>query len=319
MTILAGIDEAGYGPLLGPLVVSCTAFSVPDSLVSADMWAVLKKSVAKNRKHKSVKLLIADSKKVYSKSIGIKYLQRGVLSMLKCLGSEPQTYNDVLSYLCPDCLGRLKNYPWHKADENQRIECDRADIRIASNVLTKDFERNDIKPLLLRSICLDTVHYNALIEKVNNKANVLFSAAADHLYKLWNDFPKDNLQVLMDRQGGRSHYRPALQRIFSDVELSIIAEKENCSTYELKKGSRTMRIHFVVGGDDKFLPVALASMLCKYVREILVADINRYFLKFEPSLKPTAGYFKDGRRFLADIKTYAPHVKYDANQLIRCR
>src|SRR5688572_16310512 len=31
--IFAGFDEAGYGPRLGPLVVSWTAFRVPDALV----------------------------------------------------------------------------------------------------------------------------------------------------------------------------------------------------------------------------------------------------------------------------------------------
>jgi hypothetical protein len=36
-------------------------------------------------------------------------------------------------------------------------------------------------------------------------------------------------------------------------------------------------------------------------------------------LKPTAGYWKDGQRFIADIKTLIPHAEYDHNQLIRCR
>ena len=107
--------------------------------------------------------------------------------------------------------------------------------------------------------------------------------------------------------------------MFDGFELHIISENNNTSTYELKSNSRTMRVHFVTKADDRFLPVALASMVSKYVREILVANINRYFLGFDSSLKPTAGYFKDGRRFIADIKTIIPHAKYDHNQLIRSR
>ena len=38
MTILAGIDEAGFGPLLGPLVVSSCVFSVAETSVEADLW-----------------------------------------------------------------------------------------------------------------------------------------------------------------------------------------------------------------------------------------------------------------------------------------
>ncbi len=75
----------------------------------------------------------------------------------------------------------------------------------------------------------------------------------------------------------------------------------------------------VVGADDEFLPVSLASMACKYLREVLVENINNYFLSFNPSIKPTAGYWKDGLRFIKDIETHIPNIKYDINQLIRCR
>ncbi len=75
----------------------------------------------------------------------------------------------------------------------------------------------------------------------------------------------------------------------------------------------------VVGADDEFLPVSLASMACKYLREVLVENINNYFLSFNPSIKPTAGYWKDGLRFIKDIETHIPNIKYDVNQLIRYR
>ncbi|MFA5554431.1 MAG: hypothetical protein WCZ89_07030 [Phycisphaerae bacterium] len=319
MVILAGIDEAGYGPILGPLVVSCSAFSIPENMVAADLWAVLKKSVAKTRKHLGGRVLIADSKKAYSTSIGIKHLQRTTLAIMKALGFEPQSFNQVLSYLCPDCFSRLADYPWHQNTENMRIDYDRADIRIASEVLIDDMTENKIKPVTLRSICLDTGYYNNLVSRTKNKANVLFSTAAILMQKLWDDLPGSDLQIIIDRQGGRSHYRKNLQRLFPEHQLSIIIENDNCSTYELKDDSRSMRVHFVTKADDRFLAVSLASMVSKYVREILIADINRYFLSFEPSLKPTAGYWQDGQRFIADIQTLIPNVKYDQNQLIRCR
>ncbi len=78
-------------------------------------------------------------------------------------------------------------------------------------------------------------------------------------------------------------------------------------------------MHFIVGADERFLPVSLASMVSKYLRELLVANINRYFAGFHADLKPTAGYWKDGLRFIEDLKTNIPHVEYDHEQLIRCR
>lgn len=48
------------------------------------------------------------------------------------------------------------------------------------------------------------------------------------------------------------------------------------------------------------LPVALASMIAKYVRELAMHRFNRYWSKRMPELKPTAGYTLDARRWLAD-------------------
>ncbi len=319
MVILAGIDEAGYGPILGPLVVSCSAFSVPESLLGADLWSVLKKSIAPSRRHLGGRLLIADSKKAYSRALGTSQLERTTLGALRCLGTEPASYDQVLSYLCPECLSRLEDYPWHRNNNGCSISSAAADIRIASDVFMDDMASSGIKLLSLRSFCLDVAHYNKLVSNVKNKASVLFSTTSGLIQNLLESFPKENLQIIVDRQGGRSHYRRNLQRMFGGLELSIISENNNTSTYELKGDSRTMRVHFVTKADDRFLPVALASMVSKYVREILVANINRYFLGFDSSLKPTAGYWKDGQRFIADVKTIIPHAKYDHNQLIRCR
>ncbi len=319
MAVLVGIDEAGFGPILGPLVVSSSAFSLPRRLLEADLWQELKKSVADKQKHLAGRLLIADSKKAYSRQKGIKHLQRTTLACLKGLGESPATLTELLGVLCKHYPRRLNNYPWYKEADSFVLSADAHDIEIASGVFKDDLAASGIKLLELESCCLDVAHYNKMVAAVKNKANVLFTATSGLIKSAWDNFDDDDLQIIVDRQGGRVHYRKNIQRMFGDMELKIIRETPSSSSYELRESKRTMRLHFVVGADDRFLPVSLASMVSKYLRELLVRNINRYFAGHCAELKPTAGYWKDGLRFIDDLKTNIPHLAYDRNQLIRIR
>jgi ribonuclease HII len=221
--------------------------------------------------------------------------------------------------LCPDCLDHICEYPWYKKAADYQLGGDVDDIGIAVSMLRNDFANQHIELLGLKSRCLEVAHYNRMVTAVDNKAKVLFTAVAELMQSAIDAFAGEDIDIAVDHQGGRSHYRRELQLMFGDSELRIIHEDQNRSSYEMKIKNRKIRVHFVVGADSKFLPVSLASMACKYLREVLVENINNYFLGFNPSIKPTAGYWQDGLRFIADIKTHIPNVKYDENQLIRCR
>ncbi|MFA5239550.1 MAG: hypothetical protein WC476_07590 [Phycisphaerae bacterium] len=319
MAVLAGIDEAGFGPILGPLVVSSSAFSIPDDLLTADFWRILRKSVADTRKHLAGRLLITDSKKAYSKQKGIKHLQRTVLACLDCLGANPATLTELLSLLSPGCIERLRACPWHKDIDDYHLSADAADVALASSVLKDNLASNGIELLGLKSCCLDVAYYNDMVTSVKNKSTVLFTAVSQLIKNAFDSFPGDNLQVITDRQGGRTRYQRSLERMFPDMELKILKEDAKTSSYELTANGRQMRLHFVVGADSKFLLVSLASMVSKYIRELLIDNMNHYFTSLVPELKPTAGYWKDGLRFIEDLKKNTPHVTFDSNQLIRLR
>jgi hypothetical protein len=354
MAILVGIDEAGFGPILGPLVVSSSAFRVPDNLLWANLWEILRTSVSEKRTGLKGRLLIADSKKAFTRSLGIRHLRRTVLTALKHLGSEPKSLTQLVSALCPDCLEHLDEYPWYKKVDNYQLDGEDADIGIAVSMLRADLANQHIELLGLKSRCLEVAHYNRMVTAVNNKAKVLFSAVAELMQTAMHDFSGEDLEIVIDRQGGRSHYRRELQLMFGDSQLRIVHEDQTRSSYELTynhttavlgtpdgehaenteknkiktsansavsavKAGRKIRVHFIVGADSKFLPVSLASMASKYLREVLVDNINLYFTGFNPAVRPTAGYWKDGLRFIEDIKTCIPALSFDANQLIRCR
>ncbi len=319
MVVLVGIDEAGYGPILGPLVVSSSTFSLPHNLLRADLWQVLRNSVGNRRKRLAGRMLITDSKKAYSRAMGIRHLERTVLGCLKCLGKEPGTMVEVIELLCPDCLERLGAYPWYGDAGKHYLSADSADGEIVSTVFSEDMASNGIELLDMKSYCLDVGYYNKMVASVKNKANVLFSATCGLIQFALDKYEGDDLQIIVDRQGGRVHYRKHLQRMFGEMELKILRESPSDSSYEMRGGSKSMRLHFVVGADGRFLPVSLASMVSKYLRELLVENMNRYFAGFHCDLRPTAGYWKDGLRFVEDLKTNIPDLRVDMDRLVRCR
>jgi len=319
MATFVGIDEAGFGPILGPLVVSSTAFTVPEHLMKSNMWRVLHKSVYKKKKHLAGRLLITDSKKAYNRRAGTRHLNRTVLSFLRCIDINPSNIGGLLKILCPDSLARLGTYPWYRNTADARLAFHEADISIASDVLKDDMKAAGIKFLGFNSSCLDVGHFNELVTVAKNKSSVLFTAISGLIIKAFENFGNEPLQIVIDRQGGRVRYRKILQRMFDQMDLKILYESPKKSSYELKSDSRTMRLHFIVGADMAFLPVSLASMVSKFIRELLIENINSYFTCRCSDLKPTAGYWKDGERFIKDLKRSDPALNIDMTQLVRCR
>ena len=62
-----------------------------------------------------------------------------------------------------------------------------------------------------------------------------------------------------------------------------------------------VHVQFRPEAEEAHLPVALASMTAKMVRELSMSRFNRYWCARMPELKPTAGYVQDARRWLEDL------------------
>ena len=319
MAVLVGIDEAGFGPILGPLVVSSTTFKLPSELLRADLWQVLQRTVAYSRRHPSGRLLITDSKKAHSPSSGIRHLERTTLSMLSVLGYRPASLEGLLSQLDATCLPRLKAYAWYTRLAEHGLPSHDPDIAVAAHALSQDMARNNMAFLGIESRCLDVGYYNERVKTVRNKSNVLFSITCTLLKTAWDLHQTADFQVVIDRQGGRVHYSDSLLRMFPGMSLTILRENERISSYVLSDAGRQIRVHFAVKADTRCLPVSLASMVSKYLRELMMQQINNYFVDRCPELKRTAGYWQDGLRFIQDLERHIPDKTSDKDRLIRCR
>jgi hypothetical protein len=106
--------------------------------------------------------------------------------------------------------------------------------------------------------------------------------------------------VAVDRQGGRASYARELEEhVARGSRVRVIDESDERSSYEVGTG---LFVSFEIEAEERHLPVALSSMGAKYVRELFMRRLNRFFTERRPGLEPTAGYVEDGRRFLAEVK-----------------
>jgi len=326
MAVVVGIDEAGYGPLLGPLVVSSAAFSMPEELLKADHWKVLSRAVGREKKNLAGRLLITDSKKAYNRAAGVEHLRRTVLACVYAMdrcGAVPGSAGELLAFLNCPCGDGLGEYAWYKSFPDSALGCDPAGIEIASTVLANTLSANGMRLVDMTCRVMDVGDYNRMVSVVKNKAGVLFTLVAglisDAFYDGYGVQSDGVLQVIVDRQGGRIDYVSVLRKMFSELDLRVIRQDERLCSYELSGKGKAMRLHFAVKADDRYLPVALASMVSKYVRELFVDSLNRYFAERCTGLRPTAGYWTDGQRFVKDLEKYRHEVGYDPEKLIRQR
>ncbi|MGC9454393.1 MAG: hypothetical protein ACP5HU_05965 [Phycisphaerae bacterium] len=323
MAVIAGIDEAGFGPVLGPLVVSATAFELPDEHADGCLWRLMASAVTATLAKRRRRIAIADSKRLYHGrrgSSGLEHLERGVLGMLSAAGVTVSSLRQVLGVLAPSAQRSLSNYPWYaREDLSLPRTISATDLALSANSLKVAMSGVGVRPVMFRSEPVFAAEYNRLVSTVRNKSTVLFDVTCRLLDRLWRMDVNGPIYVWVDRQGGRMRYLPLLQRVFPEARHRIVEESEGTSSYHLTAPGRDWRICFVRDAEQRQLPVALASMLSKYLRELFMELLNGFWTHRLPDVAPTAGYYQDGVRFYREIQPHLTELGYDTAQLYRSR
>ena len=322
MVVIAGIDEAGLGPVLGPLVVSASAVSVPDELADESMWSLLAPAVKRKPGSRRLAVAIDDSKKLYSRQrkAGLRNLERGVLSMLATRGRRPSDLRRLLAIVAPGAVEQAGRYPWYDPlDLPLPQSTSPTDVILAGNSVAAAMAQRGLRLRTVRSEVVLVGEYNRLVSATRNKSATLLDVTFRLVMGLWRRRDTARLRVHVDRQGGRRRYLPALQRAFQGCEFKILDESESVSAYRLTAGARSAELYFAVRGDQDHLPTALASMVSKYLRELFMTLLNRFWSRHVRDLTATAGYYVDGRRFFREIQPAVQRLNVDPRLLYRSR
>ncbi len=323
MLVYAGIDEAGYGPMLGPLCTACTVFTVAEHDHTAgppDLWSRLARAVCREKRDRAGRLVIDDSKKLKNTAAetALTHLERGVLAFLASLDNArglPRNDDELMYQLgiaCPDL-------PWYVDSTALPLHHDPAALAIQVDRLSRACQARGAQCRMMAAAALDAGPFNEAVRRADSKAAVNLSQALRLADEVWKRWPAASPRVVIDRQSGRSRYARDLSCRWPEAEITVIAESERFSRYEIHQNGQSMAISFVTEADSNHLPVALASMTAKYLRELLMARLNRYFCRQLPELKPTAGYMQDGRRYLKEIHGLLNDLGVDRTLLVRDR
>ncbi len=312
---IIGMDEAGYGPKLGPLVIAATLWSVQESsFASFDFWKELDPIATNSPRRGDHRLHVADSKEVYSPGKGLKSLERSVLGFTSLAGYQAGSLKEFIQQIGQSVPSSFEKQPWYQnRDLELPLACDKALIS-RDGLQLKQF----LKPmeLKLETIAVEIVcpeRFNHLIEQFGNKSELLTKCSLKLLKHIRpaKDVPT---QIWADKHGGRNRYLEHLLEAFPDQ--FFIAEQESQQESRYREGATS--ICFGVKSERHF-PVALASMVAKYVRETCMEMFNHFWRTHLPDLKPTKGYPQDAKRFRAEIEHLIPQICPDENILWRNR
>ena len=292
------MDEAGYGPNLGPLVVTVTVWEVPGSPREFDLWDAMSEVAQQTPTKEPLKLHVADSKQVYSPGKGLAALEKSVLSALRMLGRTPQILTELSEKLQPR-ISNLKfdTPPWlSDAELKLPIEINSALIGDLATKWLECCQRSGVTLKEIRSEIVQPQRFNALVRAADNKALALSRLSLNLLRSVWNPDDKEPTLVICDKHGGRNRYEDLLAEVLDGQMVFSVGEAKERSVYRV--GSTELR--FQMKAEANF-PVALASIVCKYVRELSMHAFNQFWAKHVPGVKPTAGYPVDAARFKAEI------------------
>jgi hypothetical protein len=282
--------------------MTAVACRVPEELAAVDLWTVLRRAVRRFGSRDDGRLLVADSKLVYSPTRGLGCLETGVLATLPDVPLESLTVERLVRTVCHPPYESLQAEPWYLPGSVLPIVAEAPMPARAGERFRKACARQGITWAVVRSVVVCSAGFNALLDRWGTKGAVLGDCLALLLQAVRAlGEPGERVRVIIDKHGGRNNYATVLQHALPEGLVLAQEEGRARSLYQVCGLDRDLCLLIEPRADVRHFCVALASMVSKYLREVFMRDFNRFWLNHVPELKPTAGYPGDAERFYRAI------------------
>ncbi len=243
---ICGIDENGFGPILGPLVITG---------ILAD-------------KNIKIPYYIKDSKIIYRNKKDFERIEEIAIILFYILKNRfPESPLDILkSFSVSKCAFEEniceKNIPLNFKIKNHE------NLFSKYNDLIKEGRR--IKKIKVNVIC--PYFFNEFIIKKNSKFILNLSNFCE-IIKDMADYK--NVKFFCGKIGGLIYYKKYLTYFFPEYEIKSIQENCNISEYQLFNKEHFFEISFFKNVEGISPLASFSSIIGKYIREIFMESIRK--------------------------------------------
>lgn len=275
--LLVGVDENGLGPRLGPLVATSVCLEV-DRYERARLHRVASRVGIGNSKQTT--------------AFGQMRAAEGLaLAALEAVHGEAPRHVDGLLHQLeldgPDalragCPRRAAAQCWSQSVPLPAFGGDVVEGRARLARLRK----HGVRLWRARSVVTCAGRMNQQLRTRGSRTSIDLAMFERLVLAAAVDAPASELSVILGMVGGIRDY----ERYFSLLgaeRVSVALRTKRAVRYRL---AGVGSLSFEIDADARHLPVALASMLGKYVRELCVERQNRFYTSHQPDLPRPSGY-----------------------------
>ncbi len=276
--LVMGVDENGLGPRLGPLVATSVALDTPRYARAA-------------LSERGLALGLTDSKETggfgrmgFIESVALALLKRGGAGL-------PGSSDGLLDQVSPDSRQRLRACCPNDPTAEQCWAVDLplpafgGDASYGEVLLDRLVGRSSLRIVDVQSRVACAGMLNAKLAAGKNKLAVDLELFEDLIFSVRSRHSSP-LLVVCGMIGGIRDYASRLSR-FEPHRVESLVGRRGQRRYAV---DGVGEIRFEVDADARHLPVALASMVGKYVREICMRRIGEFYRQGNPELKLASGY-----------------------------